>query len=437
MADRSETDGSMPAPYLPRVIDRELDALLPHLPAILLDGPKGVGKTATALRRAHAGTILRLDQPAARQVVEADPDAALIGTEPVLIDEWQQVPTVFDAVKRAVDTDPRGGRFLLTGSAATPAHTTHSGAGRITTLRMRSMTLPERGLTAPTVSLAELLDGHAGGLHGTTAVDLVGYTHAILASGLPGLRGLQGRALRVALDGYLDRIVHHEVAQAGLSLRAPQTLRSWLAAYAAATATAVSWDKIRDAATAGEAAKPAKSTTQPYRDTLTMLRVLDDLPAWLPAASPLRRLTQGPKHHLADPALAARLLGATAESMLSGSPPQTPLPHSGPLLGALFESLCVQSVRVFAQAAEARTFHLRTRDSLHEIDTVVERADGTVVAIEAKLAAAVRDADVRHLTWLRDQLGAQVIDLVVLNTGPQAYRRTDGVAVVPLALLGP
>ncbi len=143
--------------YQVRVLDRELDELLHLLPAISLEGPKGVGKTATASRR--AGTVLAMDDPAQRELLRADPQRLERARPPVLVDEWQREPLVWDAVRRSVDRDATGGRFLLTGSAAPTATPTHSGAGRIVQLRMRPMSLAERAVATPTVSLAELLSG--------------------------------------------------------------------------------------------------------------------------------------------------------------------------------------------------------------------------------------------------------------------------------------
>jgi predicted AAA+ superfamily ATPase len=208
-------------------------------------------------------------------------------------------------------------------------------------------------------------------------------------------------------------------------------------AYAAATATSTSWEKIRLAANPGTDAKPAKTTVLPYVDVLTRLRVLDILEAWTPGRNHLRRMGQAPKHHLLDPALAARLVGVSRADLLTGAAGTVELPRDGTFLGALFESLCALSVRVFAQTHEATVAHLRQQDGRHEIDLIVERDDGRVVAFEVKLAAAVDERDVRHLLWLRNQIGDQLLESVVITTGDRAYRRADGIAVVPLALLGP
>jgi uncharacterized protein len=288
----------------------------------------------------------------------------------------------------------------------------------------------------PTVSLAELLTG-GGGVAGRTPLSLPDYTDEIVRSGFPGLRHLRGRALRAQLDGYVSLIVDREMPDAGHAVRRPATLLAWLRAYGAAVGTATSYEKIRDAATAGHGDKPAKTTTLPYIDVLTDLRILDPLDAWSTSSNRLMRLTQGPKHHLADPALVTQLLGLDAAALLAGKQGAVEVPRHGTLLGGLFESLVTLSVRVFAQAAEARISHLRTHAGRNEIDLIVERGDGRVLAIEVKLAASVDDDDVRHLHWLKKQLGDRLIDRVVVSTGPAAHRRADGIAVVPLGLLGP
>lgn len=421
-------------PYRRRVVDAELDELLAGLPAISLEGPKGVGKTATALRRVR--TEHRLDDPGVAEVLTADPSRVVTGEPPILVDEWQRLPAVWDIVRRAVDADRSPGRFFLTGSATPDGPPTHSGAGRIVRLRMRPLAFCERGVADPSVSLSELLAGRRPPLDGHSDIALDGYVDEILVGGFPGLRGLPRRASRAALDGYLDRVVDRDIPEAGVEVRRPATLRRWLTAYAAATATTTSWERIRDAATAGEDTKPARTTTTPYREALERIWILDAVEAWHPSRSPIRRLGVAPRHHLADPALAARLLGVDRDALLRGEG-RGPTTRDGVLLGSLFESLATLSVRVLAQAAEARTSHLRLHGGQREVDLIVERGDGAVLAIEVKLSSTVDDSDVRHLRWLREELGDRVVDAVVITTGTTAYRREDGIGVVPLALLGP
>lgn len=421
--------------YLARVVDKELDELMKALPAISIEGPRGVGKTETALRR--ASTIHRLDEAAQRQILEADPGQITSGDTPILIDEWQRVPQTWDVIRREVDRDHSPSRFLLTGSATPSEAPTHSGAGRIVTVRMRPLSLAERQIDAPTVSLSRLLDDDEASIEGRTETSLRDYTDEILASGFPGFRHLSGRPLRTQLDGYLTRIVDADFEQLGRNIRKPQTVRRWMQAYAAATATTATYETIRDAATSGRGDKPAKTTTLPYRDILERLWILEPLSAWLPTRNQLSRLSKPPKHHLADPALAARLLGADADALLKGRDVGPPVPRDGLLLGHLFESLVTLCVRVYAQQAEARVYHLRTRGGRHEVDLIVERSDHRVVAMEVKLGTTIEDEDVKHLLWLENKLGEDVLDTVIIYTGSAAYRRKDGVAVVPAALLGP
>ena len=421
--------------YLRRIVDAELDELFAHVPAIALDGPKGVGKTTTAEQRAHG--LAKLDSTSVREAIAADPELILGRARPLLIDEWQKVPAVWDVVRRSVDANPAGGQFLLTGSASPrPRATAHSGAGRIGRLRMRPMTLSERGVAEPSVSLAALLSGARPRLDAVCALGLGDYVDEILASGFPALRTLTPRSLRFQLDSYLRNAVDRDVPEQGLNVRKPESMLAWLRAYASATSTTASYTQILDAATPGHTDKPARGTAISYRDVLTSLWLLDPVPAWMPTGSPMTRLGQAPKHHLADPALAARLLGLTRDALLDGEG-RSLGPQAGTMLGHLFESLVTLCVRVPAQAAEADVAHMRTRNGDREVDLVVVRDDGRLLAIEVKLANAIDDRDVRNLRWLGEQLGDRLLDAVVINTGPAAYRRTDGIGVVPLGLLAP
>jgi len=302
---------------------------------------------------------------------------------------------------------------------------------------MRPLSLSERGVETPTVSFKALLEGGRPAIGGETAIRLDRYVDEILASGFPGLRGLSGRALRTQLDSYLSRITEHDFEELGRSVRRPSALRRWMAAYAAASSTSASYETIRDAATSGEAEKPAKTTTLPYRDILERLWIIDPVPAWLPSRNRISRLARPPKHQLADPALAARLLGVDAQALLDAEDVGPPIPREGTLLGALFESLVTLDVRVYAQSAEAKVMHLRTHGGEREVDLIVERDDGRIVALEVKLARTISDEDVRHLRWLGERVGPELLDSFVVTTGDTAYRRRDGIAVVPAALLGP
>ena len=423
-----------PVPYQRRIVDDELDELLTGLAAISIEGPKGVGKTATALTR--SATVHQLDDVGQRQIIEADPARLERGPTPILIDEWQKWQPSWDVVRRSVDANPTPGRFLLTGSASPAGAETHTGAGRIVPIRMRPLSLAERGF-ATSVSLASLLSGGRPAISGTTPVTLDDYVAEILASGFPGLRGLTDRQLRAQLDGYLARVIDREFPELGLTLRRPDTLRAWMRAYAAATSTTASFEKIRDAATPGVGNKPSVTTTLPWRDILTRLWLLDPVPAWLPSNNKLKELAAAEKHQLVDPALAARLLNITAQKLVSGGDTEPSLPRDGTFLGALFESLVALNLRVYSQSAEADVRHLRTQRGEHEVDFIVIGPDDGVVAVEVKLSATVAENDIKHFRWLRGRIGDQLLDAVLITTGTEAYRRDDGIAVVPAALLGP
>lgn len=422
--------------YQPRIVEAQIADLMSGITALAIEGPKGVGKTATASR--FARTTIALDVPDEREAFASDPDRLSTSAEPILIDEWQRFPPAWDYVRRAVDDNRRPGRFLLTGSAVPLGVPLHSGAGRIVTVRMRPMSVFERNLAQPTVSLAGLLSGARPPIDGKTSIGLPDYVDAITTSGFPWLQGATARTVRSELDSYLARIAQREFAELGRPVRNPALLTRWMRAYAAATSTTASFERIRDASTAGHGEKPARSTTIPYRDALESLWIVEPVPAWLPISSRTVRLATASKHQLADPAFAARLLDVDRSSLLSGKTGIAPVAGNATLLGALFESLVTLCVRVYAQAAEASSVsHLRTRAGEHDVDLIVEGPDGRVLALEVKLTSAPEDKDVRHLHWLRSQIGDNLLDAAVITTGPYAYRRKDGIAVIPAALLGP
>lgn len=436
-------------PYTPRVLDAELAELLTGLGAVLIQGAKAVGKTATAQR--HAARTVRLDRTATADVVRADPGAAIREPFPVFFDEWQRVPAILDEVRTRIDEDPRPGIAILAGSAAPPkaARPTHTGAGRIVTRRMRPLAIAER-LTADghlpgtrdTVSVAELLRGTRPALGGASPWTLADYAREIVASGFPAIRTLAPRLRAAQLDGYVEHLVTRDVEEANGAAANPAAVRRWLTAYAAATATSTSLEKLRNVATAGDGGAPAKVTAMRYRDALERLFIYDPVPAWKPGGTALSRLGEAPKLHLVDPGLSAHLLGVDESALMDGATPPlvdaVPTVRDGGLFGALFESLVAQSMRTSAQANDVAHHYLRTHGGEHEIDGVLVRRDHRCLVYEVKLAGAVHDDDVRHLRWLQDHLGAQILDAVVIHTGPEAYRRrADGIGVVPAALLVP
>lgn len=422
--------------HQPRVADKELHDLLSELPAVSIEGPRAVGKTWTASRMAN--TVFALDDPETLAEVQADSRLLTEGESPILIDEWQRFPASWDIVRRSVDRDFSPGKFILTGSARPESRPAHSGAGRIVTLRMWTTALAERYPGQATVSLKSLLAGDHIEIESQSSLELEDYASEIISGGFPGWRNATGRARDLLLDGYLHRLAEHDFPLSGHRVRNPAALRRWLTAYAAASSSTASYETIRDAATSGEGDKPAKATTIAYRDTLEAMWMLEPQPAWVPVGSYLSRLKRGPKHHLADTALAARLLNATAEMLVGGDvriQAGSGLADTG-LTGALFESMVIHDLRVYAQPANARVFHMRTWNDEREVDAIVEHK-GRVLAVEVKLGAEVTGHDTRHLRWLRDRIGPGLIDAVVITSGKTAYRNDEGIAIIPAELLGP
>lgn len=435
-------------PYVPRLIDIEMGELLAGIGAVLLQGAKAVGKTRSAQR--HAVRTVRLDRAAVADVVRADPAAAIRAPFPVFFDEWHRVPEILDEVRLRVDDDPTPGLAILAGSAEPPknARPTHTGAGRVVTRRMRPMTISERleaaGMPAAdrdTVSVAALLSGTRPAVRGASPWELADYAHEIVASGFPAIRTLAPRLRAAQLEGYVEHLVTRDIEEANGAAADPAAVRRWLTAYAAATATTTSLDKLRDVATAGDGTPPAKTTVLRYRNALERLFIYDPVPAWKPGGTALSRLGEAPKIHLVDPGLAAHLLGIDEGALLDGTSTPVvdavPAVRDGGLFGALFESLVAQAMRTYAQALDAAHHYIRTYGGDHEIDGVLVRRDHRCLAYEVRLAGSVNDDDGKHLRWLREHLGDQLLDAVLIHTGPEAYRRKDGIAVVPAALLVP
>ncbi len=412
--------------YTPRSIDAQLDFLVANVPAFAIEGAKGVGKTASAQQ--HAKAALYLDDPTDQLVAGADPTFSTINARPLLLDEWQYTPQVWNTVRRAVDAGAPPGSFILTGSASPqPESETHSGAGRILGTVMRPMTIAEKHPQEPKIKLSELFDGQPSPQPRRINFTIVDYCQAAEQSGFPAIWQLPDIVRTEFLDDYLRRIIDRDVPQLGVAVRAPETMRRWLAAYAAASSTTAAYSSILDATTAGDGSQPAKTTTMTFRDLLSKIFILDPVPAWNSVRNPLKRVAQAPKHQLVDPALSLRLLGYSGRDLLTG--------RASHFLGQVIESLATLSVRVAAQTIFARTFHFRIQGGNHEVDLVVESNDGRLGAFEVKAAAAIKDGDLQHLRWFSDKFADDLAFSAVLYTGPVCYQRPDGIWLIPIAML--
>jgi predicted AAA+ superfamily ATPase len=293
-----------------------------------------------------------------------------------------------------------------------------------------------------TVSLSDLFDFEqscSAPIEGETAVAFFDYLNEIALSGLPALRIANERRRRTVLSSYLDNLLTHDFVQEGIDIRQPQALKRWLTAYAAAISSTAGYSLILDNATAGVAEKPATKTTIAYREALERLWLIEELPVWLDGENYYSRLKKTPKHYLADPAFAVQLLNISIGRLLDQ--PSQRLPETrfderyGNIIGRLFEALVYQSLRAYAAVLEAEIFYFHTEKGEREIDFILTQGSRTI-AIEVKAAPFVDDTDVRHLVWLKKAMGPELSDALIITTGPLAYRRPDGIAVVPAALLG-
>lgn len=414
--------------YLPRHVDQALDSQLDAMGAVLIEGVKACGKTATARRRATSEVLLDVD-PEAEHRAELDARLLLDGATPRLLDEWQRVPRVWDAVRRAVDDRGTSGQFILTGSA-TPedAVARHSGAGRFGTLRMRTMSLVEQEAVMPEVSTAALLSGESVSPTNST-LTLRDYLHQLVVGGWPALVGSGEDAAKTYVTGYLDVVVDHDVDEVSGVRRNPRGVRRFLHAYAQMTAQTAQLSTIlrRTAELPDAGTPPARSTATDYLETLRRMMIVDEIDAWDPAVRSSKRLTTAPKRMLADPSLAAALLGMSSERMIQDLR----------TTGFLFESLVAHDLRVYAEAAGASCYHYREADGRLEVDYVLETRDGDWMGVEVKLGDREIDKGATSLHRLADRVGRPPKALVVITGTSLAHTREDGVHVVPLGLLGP
>ena len=407
--------------YVRRLADPRLAELLADLPAVMVTGPRAAGKTTTARRLANG--MLRLDDPALAAVVAADPDAALRRmTEPVLIDEWQEVPQVLGAVKRAVDDDPRPGRFLLTGSVEADLTTgMWPGTGRVVRAVLHGLTRREIvGAVDGPGLLDHALLGDLDAVRVPTApVNVDDYVAFAVGSGFPepALR-LQPATRWDWLDSYLDHVVTRDVMAVGHA-RDPVRLRRYLEVLGLSTAGMPTDAALSDAVGID------KRTVEAYDRVLTNLFLIDSLPAW--TSNRLSRLVKRPKRYLTDPALALSAARIGIEDVM----------RDADLLGRLLDTFVAAQLRpeIELLRPRARLHHLRTEGGRQEIDLVVDLGGGRVIGIEIKAGSAPSSRDCRHLAWLRDELGDAFVRGILFHTGPQPFDLGDRIWAVPIAAL--
>lgn len=417
------------AQYRERIVDQILADRLAAAGAVVIEGPRACGKTATARRVAASEVLFDVDRRA-RQALDIDPALVLDGPTPRLLDEWQVGgDAIWNSVRRAVDDRGEPGQFVLTGSA-TPADsvTRHTGAGRFSVLRMRPMCLHERGHSSGAMSLGDLFAGDEPTCP-DPGVDLADLVDLIAVGGWPGnLNHPVGAAVQSNHD-YLAQIREVDIRRLEAGRRDPLRVERLLRSLARNIATEVKVTTLSKQA--GSAGDPlARTTTYEYLDALERLMVIEDQPAWSTHLRSAAVLRTTPKRHFADPSLAIAALGASRDRLRSDFE----------YLGCLFESLVVAELRVLSQQLGGTVYHYRDSSGL-EVDAIVQLADGRWGAFEAKLGAGQIDAAAAHLVAFANRVdttkaGAPTV-LAVVTLASYGYTRPDSVAVIPVAALRP
>ncbi len=419
------------AHYLPRIVDEELREALSTAGAVLIEGTRGCGKTETGRAHSRSEALLDTDENAL-DLAEVAPSALLAGATPRLIDEWQLEPKLWNHVRRAVDERREPGQFILTGSATPPDETLrHSGAARLLRLRMRPMSLAETGASSGQVSLGNLLEGQEFTPQAATVSQTVeGLTSVLAKGGWPNMQTLEPQDAQRLLRSYLDDVARIDIPRLqGEDRRDTTRVRRTLSSLARNVATEVTLAAI--ATDVGGSDAPLRpETVADYLSLLERIFVIEPQPAWNPHLRSRDSVRKRPKMHFVDPALAVAGIGASPRSLLQDLN----------TLGLLFESLVVRDLRVYAQRSDGSVSHYRDSSNL-EVDAIVEARDGRWIAVEVKLGASQVDAAAVSLRRFKGKIDERRTrgpsELVVVTVGDYAYRRADGVLVVPISMLGP
>ena len=419
------------AGYRTRVVDAILDARLKAVGCAVLEGPKAVGKTATAARR--AASEVRLDTDVnAREIARADPSLVLGGAAPRLIDEWQIVPDIWNHVRRAVDDIGKPGQFILTGStAASEDVARHSGAGRMSRLAMRPMSLLEAGRSSGSVSLRALFDGNPARAQrpGSTIPELVDW---LCTGGWPAHVDAPVPEAQAAHRAYLAELARVDMRVVDGVRRDPQRVQRVLRSLARNIATEAEITTIaKDTNLPPDGAAVGRLTVDDYLDALARLMITEDLVAWTPSLRSRARLRTRPVRHLADPCLAVAALRGSPKALLA----------DWHYTGQLFENMALRDVRVYLDAIGGTTYHYRDSNGL-EVDIIVELDDGRWGAVEVKLGENRIEEGAESLAQFARTVNLRAVgqpSFLAVLTGANVYptRRPDGIDVIPIAALGP
>jgi predicted AAA+ superfamily ATPase len=414
--------------YIPRTSDTLLKRLLESTGAVLVEGAKWCGKTQSSLQAAKSVVYMQDpdEGPGYLAMADTKPSLLLEGESPLLLDEWQVAPVLWDAVRFAVDKRGLMGQFILTGSA-TPNdnQTAHSGTGRIARMLMRPMSLCESNESNGKVSLRELFDGETDiGAKSTLTIEQI--ANAICRGGWPAAVVSRKQSAQMAMN-YVDSVINLDVQSVDGVEKDPEKVRVLLQSLARNISTMTTARTIMDDMQVNESSITDK-TLSSYHNALRRIFVVEDVPAWQPSLRSKTAIRTANKRQFVDPSIATAVMRTNAKGIL----------RDFGTFGFLFESLCTRDLRVYAQASDGVVFHYRDKSEL-ESDLVIKLHDGRWAAIEVKLGMKQIEEAAANLIKLSQKIDTEKMNqpsfLMVLTGGQVAYKRSDGVLVVPIGCL--
>ena len=421
--------------YKQRVADLLLERKLAGKGAVLVVGPKWCGKTTTAKQQSKSlldlSKKLILDQ--SLQMMDINPESLLVGDTPRLIDEWQQIPALWDVVRTEVDDRNEFGQFVLTGSAVLPKaeETLHSGTGRIGRLKMRPMSLFESEESTGEVSLTDLFNKADIPViqHNKSLEEMAFLT---CRGGWPQATFLQGDIALDQAEDYIESLLNVDMHRVDKVQRSSERMRYIMRSYARHQGAQCPISMIREDLLGSDGQSISDDTITSYLGVLNSLYVIEDMPAWNPNLRSKAAIRTSATRYYIDPSIATATLGIAPKDLINDL-------HT---FGFMFETMAVRDIRVYADALKAKVYHFRDSNGL-ECDTVIHRRDGSYGLIEIKLGGpnnieqAATNLQTLANTIDTEKMAAPSFMMVLTAIGPYAYRRKDGVYVVPLACLRP
>lgn len=415
--------------YLPRLCDKELQKALQSSGAVLIEGAKWCGKTRTASMVSQSILYMQDPDTAASNKLLSDtkPSLLLKGETPRLIDEWQVAPVLWDAVRFEVDKRQDSGQFILTGSAVPSDNVTaHTGTGRISRLRMRTMSLYESLESNGSVSIRELFAGK-NEIDGVSTLTIEQIAFLICRGGWPASVNATGDpALRMSID-YVEAVINLDISRIDEVEKNPELVRLLLRSLARNISTLATYTTLKADIEATDASLSEK-TMSSYINALRRIFVVEDLPAWAPSLRSKTAIRTSNKRHFVDPSIATAVLRTNPDGILKDFE----------YFGFLFEALCTRDIRVYAQANDGDVFHYRDKSGL-EADLIIRLRNGQWAAIEVKLGNKQIEEAAQNLLKLKARIDEDRMNdaafLMIITGGQYAYRRNDGVFVVPIGCL--